>query len=41
MSNGAVVREGQVMEMRLPRKWIERFQVLEYVRAFFTGLPAR
>jgi cellulose synthase/poly-beta-1,6-N-acetylglucosamine synthase-like glycosyltransferase len=23
--------------MRLPRKWIERFQVLEYVRAFFTG----
>lgn len=35
--NGAVVREGQVMEMRLPRKWIERFQVLEYVRAFFTG----
>jgi cellulose synthase/poly-beta-1,6-N-acetylglucosamine synthase-like glycosyltransferase len=35
--NGAVVREGQVVEMRLPRKWIERFQVLEYVRAFFTG----
>jgi cellulose synthase/poly-beta-1,6-N-acetylglucosamine synthase-like glycosyltransferase len=35
--NGAVVREGQVVEMRLPRRWIERFQVLEYVRAFFTG----
>ncbi len=35
--NGAVVREGQVMEMRLPRRWIERFQVLEYARAFFTG----
>lgn len=35
--NGAVVREGQVIEMRLPRKWIERFQVLEYARAFFTG----
>lgn len=35
--NGAVVREGQVVEMRLPRKWIVRFQVLEYVRAFFTG----
>lgn len=35
--NGAVVREGQVVEMRLPRKWIERFQALEYARAFFTG----
>ncbi len=35
--NGAVVREGQVLEMRLPRRWIERFQVLEYARAFFTG----
>jgi cellulose synthase/poly-beta-1,6-N-acetylglucosamine synthase-like glycosyltransferase len=35
--NGAVVREGQVVEMLLPRRWIERFQVLEYARAFFTG----
>jgi cellulose synthase/poly-beta-1,6-N-acetylglucosamine synthase-like glycosyltransferase len=35
--NGAVVREGQVMDVRLPRRWIERFQVLEYARAFFTG----
>jgi cellulose synthase/poly-beta-1,6-N-acetylglucosamine synthase-like glycosyltransferase len=35
--NGAVVREGQVVEVSLPRRWIERFQVLEYARAFFTG----
>jgi cellulose synthase/poly-beta-1,6-N-acetylglucosamine synthase-like glycosyltransferase len=35
--NGAVVREGQVVEVNLPKKWLERFQVLEYARAFFTG----
>ena len=35
--NGAVVREGQVVQVSLPRRWIERFQVLEYARAFFTG----
>jgi cellulose synthase/poly-beta-1,6-N-acetylglucosamine synthase-like glycosyltransferase len=35
--NGAVVREGQVTQVHLPRRWIERFQILEYARAFFTG----
>jgi cellulose synthase/poly-beta-1,6-N-acetylglucosamine synthase-like glycosyltransferase len=35
--NGAAVREGQVTEVHLPRRWIERFQILEYARAFFTG----
>ncbi|HEX2026257.1 MAG TPA: glycosyltransferase [Actinomycetota bacterium] len=35
--NGAVVREGQVVQVDLPRTWLERFQVLEYARAFFTG----
>lgn len=35
--NGAVVREGQVVEVNLPRTWLERFQVLEYARAFFSG----
>jgi cellulose synthase/poly-beta-1,6-N-acetylglucosamine synthase-like glycosyltransferase len=35
--NGAVAREGQVQEVGLPRRWTERFQVLEYARAFFTG----
>jgi cellulose synthase/poly-beta-1,6-N-acetylglucosamine synthase-like glycosyltransferase len=38
--NGAVVREGQVVEVNLPRSWLERFQVLEYARAFFTGRSA-
>jgi cellulose synthase/poly-beta-1,6-N-acetylglucosamine synthase-like glycosyltransferase len=35
--NGANVRDGQVLDVHLPRRWIERFQVLEYARAFFTG----
>jgi cellulose synthase/poly-beta-1,6-N-acetylglucosamine synthase-like glycosyltransferase len=35
--NGAVVREGQVVQVDLPDTWLERFQVLEYARAFFTG----
>jgi cellulose synthase/poly-beta-1,6-N-acetylglucosamine synthase-like glycosyltransferase len=35
--NGAVMQEGRVAALRLPRKWIERFQILEYARSFFTG----
>jgi cellulose synthase/poly-beta-1,6-N-acetylglucosamine synthase-like glycosyltransferase len=35
--NGAVMVEGRVERLRMPRRWIERFQVLEYARAFFTG----
>jgi cellulose synthase/poly-beta-1,6-N-acetylglucosamine synthase-like glycosyltransferase len=35
--NGARLSEGRVTELRLPSRWIERFQVLEYARAFFTG----
>jgi len=35
--NGAVVRDGRVTELAMPKRWLERFQVLEYARAFFTG----
>jgi cellulose synthase/poly-beta-1,6-N-acetylglucosamine synthase-like glycosyltransferase len=35
--NGAVMVEGRVAQLRMPESWIERFQVLEYARAFFTG----
>lgn len=35
--NGAVMVEGRVTGLRMPDRWIERFQVLEYARAFFTG----
>jgi cellulose synthase/poly-beta-1,6-N-acetylglucosamine synthase-like glycosyltransferase len=35
--NGADVEGGKVTTLRMPRRWIERFQILEYARAFFTG----
>jgi cellulose synthase/poly-beta-1,6-N-acetylglucosamine synthase-like glycosyltransferase len=38
--NGAVLRHGAVQELRVPRKWLERFQILEYARGFFTGRAA-
>ncbi len=37
LSNGCVVRDGQVETVGLPRNWIARFQVLEYLRAFLGG----
>jgi cellulose synthase/poly-beta-1,6-N-acetylglucosamine synthase-like glycosyltransferase len=35
--NAAVVEDGRVTEVKVPKHWLERFQVLEYARAFFTG----
>jgi cellulose synthase/poly-beta-1,6-N-acetylglucosamine synthase-like glycosyltransferase len=35
--NGAVVQDGRVTELAMPKRWLERFQILEYARAFFTG----
>ena len=35
--NGAIVEEGRVTGLRMPKTWLERFQVLEYARAFFAG----
>jgi cellulose synthase/poly-beta-1,6-N-acetylglucosamine synthase-like glycosyltransferase len=35
--NAAVVQDGKVTELVMPKRWIERFQILEYARAFFTG----
>lgn len=35
--NGASVHAGQVTGLQLPRRWIERFQIVEYARSFFTG----
>lgn len=37
LSNGCTVREGQVVAVGIPRGWIARFQVLEYLRAFLGG----
>ena len=35
--NGCTVDMGMVIDVRMPAKWIERFQVLEYLRAFLSG----
>jgi cellulose synthase/poly-beta-1,6-N-acetylglucosamine synthase-like glycosyltransferase len=35
--NGARVQDGQIRALNIPAKWIERLQVLEYNRAFFSG----
>lgn len=35
--NGATVASGRVTGLILPRRWLERLQILEYARAFFSG----
>jgi cellulose synthase/poly-beta-1,6-N-acetylglucosamine synthase-like glycosyltransferase len=40
ISNGSVVHDGRVTEMRLPRTWIGRFQIVEYMRSFAQGRVA-
>lgn len=37
--NGCVVNRGRVVEARLPKKTIERVQVLEYIRSFIAARP--
>jgi cellulose synthase/poly-beta-1,6-N-acetylglucosamine synthase-like glycosyltransferase len=38
--NGAELRNGKVQTLRAPRTWVERLQILEYARAFFTARAA-
>jgi cellulose synthase/poly-beta-1,6-N-acetylglucosamine synthase-like glycosyltransferase len=35
--NGSSVRAGRVVEARMPREWLPRIQVVEYLRAFLLG----
>jgi len=37
LSNGSLVKDGRVLEMRLPRPYIARFQIVEYMRSFAQG----
>jgi len=37
LSNGCDVRGGQIVRVGIPRNWIARFQILEYLRAFLGG----
>lgn len=36
-ANGSTVYRGQVVEHRQPHTWLERIQVIEYLRAFLVG----
>jgi cellulose synthase/poly-beta-1,6-N-acetylglucosamine synthase-like glycosyltransferase len=40
LSNGSIIEKGEVKELRLPQKWIARFQVTEYMRSFTQGRTA-
>ena len=35
--NGCETKDGRVLKVRLPRTWLERFQVVEYLRSFLFG----
>jgi cellulose synthase/poly-beta-1,6-N-acetylglucosamine synthase-like glycosyltransferase len=37
VANGSVFRDGHVQDVRLPRRWLARLQVMEYLRAFLAG----
>jgi cellulose synthase/poly-beta-1,6-N-acetylglucosamine synthase-like glycosyltransferase len=40
LSNGAIVKDGEVVELRLAKSWIARFQIAEYMRSFTQGRTA-
>ena len=40
LSNGSRIEAGEVKELKVPTKWIARFQVAEYMRSFTQGRTA-
>ena len=40
VANGCTVQSGRVRDVALPRSWLPKLQVLEYLRAFFFGRVA-
>jgi cellulose synthase/poly-beta-1,6-N-acetylglucosamine synthase-like glycosyltransferase len=39
ISNGCSIEHGQVENIALPRSWVERCQIVEYIRTFLFGRP--
>ncbi len=37
VANGSTIARGRVLDVRMPRKWLPRVQVVEYLRAFLIG----
>lgn len=40
LSNGCKVQDGKIIEVALPKTWIARFQVVEYMRSFIQSRTA-
>jgi cellulose synthase/poly-beta-1,6-N-acetylglucosamine synthase-like glycosyltransferase len=38
--NGCTIKHGHIVKAQLPTSWLERLQVLEYVRSFIAARPA-
>jgi cellulose synthase/poly-beta-1,6-N-acetylglucosamine synthase-like glycosyltransferase len=39
IANGSTLEKGQIRDIRLPKTWLERCQVVEYIRTFLFGRP--
>lgn len=39
IANGCTLRNGRLEKMRLPSTWLERCQIVEYIRTFLFGRP--
>ena len=40
IANGCKMQDGRIVEIGLPKSWLEMCQVVEYIRAFMFGRPA-
>ena len=40
IANGCTIQDGRITEVDLPGSWLERCQVIEYIRTFLFGRPA-